>query len=96
MVHWVMSAEFDVSFARGLLCCNLFSPLTERSVAYGLLFGCKICRDGCRLGFVHRGKFSPRVPVYSYVSQVSICILLYVSANIYVVGNFADFLLQLF
>ena len=24
MVHWVMSAEFDVNFARGLLCCNLF------------------------------------------------------------------------
>ena len=73
-----------------------FPSLTERSVAYGLLFGCKICRDGCRLGFVHRGKFSPRVPVLGYVSQVSICILLYVSANIYVVGNFADFLLKLF
>ena len=71
-------------------------PLTGRSVAYGLLFGCKIFGDGCRLGFVHRGKFSPRVPVLSYVSQVSICILLYVTANIYVLGNFADFLPNLF
>ena len=47
-------------------------------------------------GFVHRGKFSPRVPVYSFVSQVSMYILLYFSAYIYVVGNFADFLLHLF
>ena len=47
-------------------------------------------------GFVHRDKFSPRVPVLGYVSQVSICILLYVLANIYFVGNFADFLLRLF
>ena len=47
-------------------------------------------------GFLHRDKLSPRVPVLDYVSQVSICILLYVSANIYVVGSFADFLLKLF
>ena len=56
----------------------------------------KFARMDADSGFLHRDKFSPGVPVLDYVSQVSICILLYVSANIYVVGNFADFLLTLF
>ena len=42
VVHWVMSAEFDVSFARGLLCCILFPRSTEQFFACGLLYGCKI------------------------------------------------------
>ena len=41
-------------------------------------------------GFLHRDTFSPGVPVLDYVSQVSGYILLYISANIYVVGNFAN------
>ena len=51
MVHWVMSAEFDVSFARGFLCCVLFPRSTERFVACGFLYGSEILEDGCRLGF---------------------------------------------
>ena len=42
-------------------------------------------------GFLHRDTFSPGVPVLDYVSQVSRYILLYISANIYAVENFANF-----
>ena len=40
--------------------------------------------------FLHRDTFSPGVPVLDYISQVSRYILLCISANIYVVGNFAN------
>ena len=50
----------------------------------------KFAKMDADLGFLHRDKFSPGVPVLDYVSQVSRYILLYISANIYVVGNFAN------
>ena len=80
-MHWVMSVEIYVIFARGFY-TTLISLGVLSNVAYGFLFGSKILEDAGS-GFVHRDKFSPRVPVCSFISQVSMYILLYFPAYLW-------------
>ena len=80
------------NFCPRILCCVLFPRCTERFVAYGFLYGSKILRVDAGSGFVHRDKFSPRVPVCSFISQVSLYILLYFSTYFYIVGNLRAFI----
>ena len=77
-------------FARGFYAAFVSLSLLS-DVACGLLFGSKVLEDAGS-GFVHRDKFSPRVPVCSFISQVSMYILLYFSTYFYVVGNLQAFI----
>ena len=78
------------NFARGFYAAFV-SLISLSDVACGLLFGSKVLEDAGS-GFVHRDKFSPRVPVCSFISQVSMYILLYFSTYFYVVGNLQAFI----
>ena len=78
------------NFARGFYAAFVSLSLLS-DVACGLLFDSKVLEDAGS-GFVHRDKFSPRVPVCSFKSQVSMYILLYFSTYFYVVGNLQAFI----
>ena len=69
------------NFARGFYAAFVSLSLLS-DVACGLLFGSKVLEDAGS-GFVHRDKFSPRVPVCSFISQVSMYILLYFPAYLW-------------
>ena len=80
-MHWVMSVEIYVILARGFYATAISLGVLS-DVTYGFLFSSKILEDAGS-GFVHRDKFSPRVPVCSFISQVSMYILLYFSSYLW-------------
>ena len=96
MVHGVMSAWFDVNFAQGLLCCDLFHRTTERYVACGLLYRYKILEMDAGSGLCIEVNLA-RGYLYWVTSHRFRYVSCYISQQTFMLWEiFADFILKLF